>query len=41
MVGIGLTAGHEARTLRVANHVTDETTNRAFWKHYRKVMTEQ
>jgi len=25
---------------RVA-HLTDETTNRAFWKHYRTVMTER
>jgi hypothetical protein len=25
---------------RVVSHVTDETTNRAFWRHYRTVMTE-
>jgi hypothetical protein len=24
---------------RMVSHVTDETTNRAFWAHYRKVMT--
>lgn len=24
---------------RLVSHVTDETTNRAFWAHYRKVMT--
>jgi hypothetical protein len=24
---------------RVVSHVTDETTNRAFWAHYRKLMT--
>jgi phenylpropionate dioxygenase-like ring-hydroxylating dioxygenase large terminal subunit len=29
----------DAEGRRVA-HVTDETTNRAFWKHYRKVMTK-
>jgi hypothetical protein len=25
---------------RGVSHVTDETTNRALWKHYRKVMAE-
>ena len=25
---------------RAVSHVTDETTNRALWKHYRTVMTE-
>jgi hypothetical protein len=25
---------------RTVSHVTDETTNRALWKHYRAVMTE-
>jgi fatty-acyl-CoA synthase len=25
---------------RVVSHVTDETTNRALWHHYRTVMTE-
>jgi hypothetical protein len=25
---------------RTVSHVTDETTNRALWKHYRTVMTE-
>jgi hypothetical protein len=24
---------------RVVSHVTDETTNRAFWAHYRNVMS--
>jgi len=25
---------------RTVSHVTDETINRALWKHYRTVMTE-
>jgi hypothetical protein len=25
---------------RAVSHVTDETTNRALWRHYRSVMTE-
>lgn len=25
---------------RTVSHVTDETTNRALWRHYRAVMTE-
>jgi hypothetical protein len=25
---------------RTVSHVTDETTNRALWRHYRTVMTE-
>ena len=25
---------------RAVSHVTDETTNRALWKHYRQVMAE-
>ena len=25
---------------RLVSHVTDETTNRGFWRHYRTVMTE-
>ena len=25
---------------RAVSHVTDETTNRALWRHYRAVMTE-
>ena len=25
---------------RTVSHVTDETTNRALWQHYRTVMTE-
>jgi len=29
--------GHDSRTV---SHVTDETTNRGFWRHYRAVMTD-
>jgi len=25
---------------RTVSHVTDETTNRGFWRHYRAVMTQ-
>jgi hypothetical protein len=25
---------------RTVSHVTDETTNRGFWRHYRTVMTD-
>jgi hypothetical protein len=25
---------------RIVSHVTDETTNRGFWRHFRSVMTE-
>jgi hypothetical protein len=25
---------------RIVSHVTDETTNRGFWRHLRSVMTE-
>jgi hypothetical protein len=24
----------------VVSHISDETTNRGFWNHYKKVMTE-
>jgi hypothetical protein len=26
---------------RAVSHVTDETTNRGFWRHYRTVMTDE
>ena len=42
---IDLSRGLERETLdpasgRRAGHVTDETTNRALWRHYRQVMVE-
>lgn len=36
----GLSREHVNAEGRLVSHVTDETTNRAFWKHYRNLMTE-
>jgi hypothetical protein len=35
----GLGREHVDAEGRRVSHVTDETTNRAFWQHYRRVMT--
>jgi hypothetical protein len=39
LLGRGLNRERVDGAGRLTSHVTDETTNRAFWAHYRKVMT--
>ena len=39
LLGRGLNREHVDAEGRVVSHVTDETTNRALWQHYRTVMT--
>jgi nitrite reductase/ring-hydroxylating ferredoxin subunit len=39
-LGRGLNREHVDAQGRTVSHVTDETTNRALWRHYRTVMTE-
>jgi hypothetical protein len=39
LLGRGLNREHVDADGRVVSHVTDETTNRALWHHYRAVMT--
>ena len=40
LLGRGLNREYVDAEGRVVSHVTDETTNRALWRHYRSVMTE-
>ena len=40
LLGRGLNREYVDAEGRVVSHVTDETTNRALWHHYRSVMTE-
>jgi fatty-acyl-CoA synthase len=40
LLGRGLNREYVDADGRVVSHVTDETTNRALWRHYRTVMTE-
>jgi hypothetical protein len=40
LLGRGLNREHVDGEGRAVSHVTDETTNRALWRHYRTVMTE-
>jgi nitrite reductase/ring-hydroxylating ferredoxin subunit len=40
LLGRGLNREYVDAEGRVVSHVTDETTNRALWQHYRTVMTE-
>ena len=37
----GLNREHVDSDGRLVSHVTDETTNRGFWRHYQTVMTER
>jgi hypothetical protein len=39
LLGRGLSREYVDAEGRVVSHVTDETTNRALWHHYRAVMT--
>jgi hypothetical protein len=39
LLGRGLSREGVDAEGRVVSHVTDETTNRGFWRHYRAVMT--